>query len=312
MTWFKYLKSNEIISPSTQNTNYSYPLCKRQIYQFTPKDTLSINSWIFLDISDYSINEYFDINKNIQYDDTSYLVTYEKLDKIYPVKSIIHNKVLYFQTYEEHTADNKIDGIYCLYYNAPNIRKINSINNGGVNDYQINVTSPNPYYGLYSEINSNKYLVNLSSTSSYNFSFLNSNLSWTNGFTNSIGATCYINFSGPSITIYGNKDYDYGKFKIQLVGLTNKKYPVSAIELDSFVVDCYSTFSEENVILYENNSLNYRDYNLKLEVISEKNTISKNNKIKLNSFSFNYNTYIDFEKEIINPNAVFVSTGSIK
>ena len=45
MVWFKYLKDNEMLGSTEPNTSYSYPLSKRIINKFTPKDTLPAGSW---------------------------------------------------------------------------------------------------------------------------------------------------------------------------------------------------------------------------------------------------------------------------
>ena len=82
MAWFRYLKSDETISSSSVNTNYSYPFCKRFISRFIPRDTLSAGEWIFVNISNININKYKDINLTDTSDDTSYLTVYEKGNKI--------------------------------------------------------------------------------------------------------------------------------------------------------------------------------------------------------------------------------------
>ena len=139
MAWFKYLKSTESINSSTTNSNYSYPYCKRFIGRFTPRDTLEANTWIFASILDININTYKDTSLENQTDETSYVVTYEKGDNVYPVETVIEGNYLYFKTHEIHTAAEEIVGQYAVYYNTPNLRKINEVDNGGVEDYQVNL-----------------------------------------------------------------------------------------------------------------------------------------------------------------------------
>lgn len=139
MAWFKYLKSTESINSSTTNSNYSYPYCKRFIGRFTPRDTINSGTWIFANILDININTYKDTSLENQIDETSYVVTYEKGEKSYPVETVIEGNYLYFKTHEIHTAAEEITGQYAVYYNTPNLRKINEVDNGGVEDYQVNL-----------------------------------------------------------------------------------------------------------------------------------------------------------------------------
>jgi hypothetical protein len=139
MAWFKYLKSTESINSSTTNSNYSYPYCKRFIGRFTPRDTLEANTWIFANISDININTYKDTSLEDQTDETSYIVTYEKGDNVHPVETVIEGDFIHFKTYELHAAAEEITGQYAVYYNTPNLRKINEVDNGGVEDYQVNL-----------------------------------------------------------------------------------------------------------------------------------------------------------------------------
>lgn len=139
MAWFKYLKSTESINSSTTNSNYSYPYCKRFIGRFTPRDTLEANTWIFANISDININTYKDTSLEDQTDETSYIVTYEKGDNVHPVETVIEGDFIHFKTYELHTAAEEIVGQYAVYYNTPNLRKINEVDNAGTDDYQVNL-----------------------------------------------------------------------------------------------------------------------------------------------------------------------------
>ena len=139
MAWFKYLKSTESINSSTTNSNYSYPYCKRFIGRFTPRDTLEANTWIFANISDININTYKDTSLEDQTDETSYIVTYEKGDNVHPVETVIEGDFIYFKTYELHTAAEEIVGQYAVYYNTPNLRKLNEVDNAGTDDYQVNL-----------------------------------------------------------------------------------------------------------------------------------------------------------------------------
>jgi hypothetical protein len=139
MAWFKYFKSTENLNLATPNTVYSYPYCKRFIGRFTPRDTINSGTWIFANISDVNINTYKDTSLEDQTDEASYIVTYEKGDNAYPVQTVIEGDYIYFKTYELHTAAEEIVGQYAVYYNTPNLRKLNEVDNAGIDDYQVNL-----------------------------------------------------------------------------------------------------------------------------------------------------------------------------
>jgi len=303
MAWFRYFKSTEVISSSVINTNYSYPLSKRTLSSFIPVDTVSQGSWLFANISEYDISSYLDSNLEKQTDDTSYLVVYEKGDNFYPVKCVIEGLNIYFQAYENHVALEPISGLYCIYYNTPNIRKINQVNNGGDTEYQVNLASSNPYYGFSAEVNIYSFLISVGSSTNYNFSFVNSATDWNNGVTEKVGAKTTFKITGPNLIVKGNKGPDFGKIKI-LASPNIKHEPGFVYTMDwvdvEEIVDCFSNQLEENVVLYETNNLRNVDYFVEIENLSQKNISSTNNKIKLTSFSFSYNPYLNIAKENIN------------
>jgi len=311
MTWFKYLKDTENINPITRNTSYSYPLCKRSLKKITPKDTLSVGTWLFVDISEININKYYDDQINIQEDETSYIVVYESLSsqvQYTPVESVIVDNILFFKTAEQHNASEEISKQYSIYYNSKNIRKINSVNNGGQTDYQINLLD-SPYYSDQSDVDLTTIDVYPDSSYYYSFSYLNG---WDNGTATAVGAKLYATFTGPNFYLYGNIGKNFGKFRYKLIGLINKKYMNSSEEISWTTVDCYSSENKYNQLLLQLSNLKYRDYQLYIEVINDKNILSTGNNINISSYSFTYNTYNIYEDELINPDTVFVSSGNIK
>jgi len=139
MAWFKYFKSDQSISSATPNYSYSYPYCKRAISKFTPRDTLSAGFWLFANIKDLNINTYKSSTLETLEDANSYVVVYEKDITFIPVKTVINGDYIYFETAEEHTAGNEIQGSYFVYYATPNLRKLNEVDNAGTDDYQVNL-----------------------------------------------------------------------------------------------------------------------------------------------------------------------------
>lgn len=139
MTWFKYFKSDQTINSATPNYNYSYPYLKRSIAKFTPRDTLSVGFWLFANIKDLNINTYKNSTLQTLEDTNSYVVVYEKGATFIPVKTVIDGDYIYFQTAEEHIVATEIQGSYFIYYSTPNLRKLNEVDNAGIEDYQINL-----------------------------------------------------------------------------------------------------------------------------------------------------------------------------
>jgi len=305
MTWFKYFKQGE-------STTYSYPLIKRTINKFTPKDKILKDTWLFIDVTDLEIEKYYNSSLNLLDDHSSYLVVYESIEsdsEMIPVSNVINNNTLYFQAAEDHEAGIETISQYSIYYKTPNLRYIKLLDS---ENYQVTSAGEAEFNSLSTEVDITDYDVVVGSESSYNISFINPNLDWNNGLSSNPGSKLYLTFSGPSIQIYGNKGPDYGKFKFKLTGLQNTEFPNMSLELDWTIVDCYNSTSQENVIVYENNDLNDRDYNLELQIIADKNIISSGNNIKISSYSFSYNLYLTINKEEISDQAVFVSIGGIR
>ena len=299
MVWFKYFKSNEIISSSTVNNNYSYPYCKRFINRFTPRDTLEADTWIFASILNMNINTYKDTSLENQADQTSYIVTYEKGENCYPIETVIEGNYLYFKTYETHAAAEEITGQYAVYYNTPNLRKINIVNNAGTNDYQINSVT-NPFYATYANVGIYDYPVNLNSQSSYNFSFINPMTDWDNGLSSKPASKMYMNFTGPKFTLYGAKGPNYGKFRIKFTALSDNVNTNNSLSLDWQIIDSFSRTYSDNQELFTKTDFEERDYFVELETLYDKNVLSNGNNINISSYSFSYNLYLQVANELIN------------
>ena len=312
MAWFKYFKSTESINSATPNYNYSYPYCKRFINRFTPRDTISSGTWIFANISDININTYKDTSLENQTDDASYIVTYEKGENIYPVETVIEGDYLYFKTYELHTATEEITGQYAIYYNTPNLRKISQVDNAGTDDYQISLIS-NPFYSSYSNVNTDQYLVDLNSDSSYNFSFINPMTDWNNGLSTKPSSKLYINFTGPKFTLYGSKGPNCGKFKVKFTALADNINTNNSLALDWQIIDTFSKINSDNEIFFSKTDFQERDYFVELETLYDTNVLSSANNINISSYSFSYNLYLEISNELINQsNNTFTLIGGVR
>jgi len=312
MAWFKYLKSTENVNSSTVNTTYSYPYCKRFIGRFTPRDTINSGTWIFTNILDININRYKNTSLEDQTDETSYIVTYEKGDNVYPVETIIEGNYIHFKTYELHTAAEEITGEYAVYYNTPNLRKINTVNNGGTTGYQIDSVS-NPFYANYASVNTGQYLVNLNSDSSYNFSFINPMTDWDNGLSTKPASKLYMNFTGPKFTLFGTKGPNYGKFRIKFTALSDNVNTNNSLALDWQTIDSFARTYSDNQQLFAKTDFEERDYFVEIETLYDKNVLSNGNNIKITSYSFSYNLYLKIKNELVNQsNNSFTVIGGIR
>ena len=312
MVWFKYFKSNEIINSTTANGNYSYPYCKRFIDRFIPRDTLPINTWVFANISNMNIHRYKNTSLEDQLDQTSYIVTYEKGEDIQPVETIIEGDYIYFKTSEEHTTTETITGQYAIYYNTPNLRKVNIIDNAGIKDYKIDNTT-SPFYATYANIGIYDYPVTLNSESSYNFSFINVVTDWDRGLSIRPNSKLYMNFTGPKFTLYGNKGPNHGKFRIKFTALSDNINTTNSLALDWQIVDTFARSESTNEVLFTKTNFEERDYLVELETLYDKNISSNGNSIKVSSYSFSYNLYLKVANELINQsNNIFTIIGGVR
>lgn len=312
MGWFKYLKSSESLGVSQPNTNYSYPYLKRYIKKFKPLDTITKDSWAYISVSDLDIDKFYNSSLEQNIDETSYIIVYEdplSNTDFTPVKSVIEDDYLYFQIAEDHIGNTEITKQYAIYYKTPNLRYINSVDNGGQNDYQITTQELAEFNSSFSEVNLESFQVTLSSTSYYNFSFFNG---WSSGIAENYSSFLNLTFTGPNLYVYGSKGLDFGKFKYRIISLKDSKNLSNSVEVDWTIVDCYDSNNLSDQLFIEQESLLDKDYILELQVLSEKNILSSGNKIQINRYGFTYNLYMEVETEQITENSAFVSVGGIR
>lgn len=173
----------------------------------------------------------------------------------------------------------------------------------------VGISDLNKYYATYSDVEFTDFYVDINSTSSYNFSFVDLENSWKNGESFKPSSKLYITFSGPKFILYGSKGPDFGKFKFKITGFQNTEFVVTQDEIDWQIIDCYNEVQMSNTILYENYDLNLRDYVLELQVLDDKNIKSKNNRIKINQYMFAYNVYARINSEQISDKPAFKKDG---
>ena len=175
------------------------------------------------------------------------------------------------------------------------------------------VTYSNPYYGFYSNVNTDQYLVDLNSDSSYNFSFINPMTDWNNGLSSKPASKLYMNFTGPKFTLFGTKGPNYGKFRIKFTALSDNVNTNNSLALDWQTIDSFSRTYSDNQQLFAKTDFEERDYFVEVETLYDKNVLSNGNNIKITSYSFSYNLYLQIGNELVNQsNNTFTLIGGIR
>lgn len=307
MIWFKYLKSSQSTSVAEENTNYSYPQVKRAVERFMPDVDIPKDFWLSVDVSDLSIDSYLNDSLEQSVDETSYLVVYESVlrnNDFTPVQTVIIDGVLYFKAAENHESNVFIPKQYALYYKTPGLKNVTPVTNGSVTSYKVSDSS-NPYDPGELTGDLSLYTVSLGDTGYYNFSFVNSGLDWENGRSIEKDAKVYINFLGPTFTLYGDKGVDYGKFSYRI---KPAEILPDDIVIDTFTsVDCFShTNSYDQTLIFLSN-LEKREYVVEVVATGEKNVSAQNSYIKLSKFDFTFDLDLDLSKESLSTNINFVS-----
>lgn len=326
MEWFRYLKSTEEVDLVTTNTNYSYPLTRRQINTITPRDIIKKGDWLSIDIEGMNIGVYYDSSFEKQIDHSSYLVVYSLNQNYEPVKCIVNDDVLYFQSARQHPAGTPIAGTYEIYYSSKNIRYVKPVKNGPpiaqysneyeefiLTDFKVFTAETGDYVAPFSEVSEYTRTVNVGDDSTYNFSFVNTETYWEDGLALRTRAKMYFTFSGPLVKLYGSKGPDYGQIKLTLTSLSDARSPVSR-QLEPIIIDCYSKEEKENVVLFSRagNILSYKDYAAEVEVLETKNPKSSGNKFKVNYYKFNHNLYVDIKNEELHESLTLASSGAAR
>ena len=304
MVWFNYYKD-------ISSVNSSAPIAKRQISKFAPKDTIPKGSWLYVDVKNLNINKKLSSTLEYVEDDDSYVIVYENENNtgdFTPVKTVIYGNSLYFQTAEEHIANQVTSNRYSLYYMTPGIRYLQKSEQSGITKYYLSTTTNSLTYVQASEIEEFRYNVALSSSSYYNFSFINSNSNWNNGSTNIAGSKAYAIFSGPYFNLSYIKSSDAGRFLIELEAI-DRNYQLS-LSRKSYIIDCYGLSNDQVESSFELKDLNEIDYKATITVLNEPNIKSSGNYVRLKGYSFIYNAYIYLGNEMIKDDISTIQIGA--
>jgi len=305
MAWFRYLKKGEITSSESTSENYQYPLLRRKINIPTISHDISIGTWLFVKLNGFEINSFFDDSGQKIYDDNSYIVVYTGKGQddysFTPIKTLKIGDLLFFQTAENHNLQDGISKDYFVYYKTKSIKDIKAVQNGTLTDYVLTEPIEAEFETDLSDVEEYYTNITTSDVGKYSFSFMNPNLDWKDGVSQNFGAKVIGNFTGPNIQIKAAKGPDYGKFDIRIIALSSDATPIDELILDWQTIDTYNNEYLESEIVYENNSLDYREYIF--EIISEfdKNILSTDGKVKINSYNFLQDIYATLAIEELSP-----------
>jgi len=297
MSWFKYLDLDG---------KDAYPNLKKKITFPTPKESIAKNDWLFADITDLNIDTFYTLTqtnaifeKSESIEPDSYLVVYEDVSVIgtefVPVITQIVGNLLYFKAAEDHPKDININKQYSLYYKTPNLKLIKKVST----NYQACQESEAEFVSSEEDVNPSSYVRNLTSTTHYALSFVNTELNWKEGVSISSGASLIGTFTGPNLFIYSDKGPDYGKFKLRITSYGEDTEVNNKVELDWTYVDLYSQTKTSESLVFSKTNLSYKTYVFELVSDFEKNLLSSDGKINIKKYTFSLDNSLTLEKEEI-------------
>lgn len=303
MSWFRYLKN-------IPSTDYYSPPVKRKIKKINPSDDIAEGTWLYVNVADLNIDKKLDNDLSYVSDSNSYIVVYENEvleDSYKPVKTQIIGDKLFFAAAENHPRNQIINNTYIVYYMANGIKGLSSNVSNGITSYYLDPSESSETYVNVESIEELEYTVEPGSNSYYNFSFINPGSDWRYASSSTVGATFYITFSGPTLSIKGYRGPDAGKIYISVTPIDRE---ASTSDNKSYTVDCYSQVSEDNVEIFRASNLKSQDYKASVSILSSSNIKSSGNYISVNSYSFNYNGYFTIGEELLKNDIRTLSLGA--
>jgi hypothetical protein len=293
MSWFTYYKTIDSKDPLR-------PSVRRSLDKFTPRDKILKDQWLSADVSGFDINKVLNSNLELSTSNFSYKVVYhdDNIDGQYTVVDSLvdQDERIYFKAAEDHEKGIEIPKRYFIYYRDNNLGQIVY---DEVSDKHTLLGTPLAQTYILDE-----YVVTNNFVGHYCFSFLNSDLDWSNGFSSKIGSVATLVFSGPNITLYGNTGPDYGSIKITINPISNDSFSTYEPPIQE-VIDLYSQSEQKDAALYTNLSLNYRDYLMKIEVVNNINIKSSKQKVYISKAGFLFPIYASVSDEQLYEEASF-------
>lgn len=305
MTWFRYLPVTASPSIPNQDTSYVYPILRRKINIPALKQDIEKDNWLFVDISNLSIDKFINSSLQEEVKQNSYIVVYESKSSddynFIPVKSHIVGNRIYFQAAVDHEKDTQIENQYSLYYKTDDIKKIKKVNNGVYEDYISCSGEQAEFITQSSDVDETSFDVNSNTSAFYSFSYLNIETDWEEGFSKNPGAKLIGTFTGPLFELFCNKGPDLGKFRLRIISLSSDATPQDIVEIDWQEIDLFNENKKENILVFSTDDLYYKDYIFEIKADYEKNSLSKDGKIEVDHYSYAFNVYAKIDKEEISP-----------
>ena len=175
MTWFRYLPVTANTSIPNQDTSYVYPILRRKINIPILKQDVEKDNWLFVDISDVSIDKFISSSLEEEIKQNSYIVVYESRSSddynFIQVKSHIIGNRIYFQAAINHQKNIQIENQYSLYYKTDDIKKIKKVNNGVYEDYISCPEEQAEFITQSSDVDETSFDVSSNTSAFYSFSY---------------------------------------------------------------------------------------------------------------------------------------------
>lgn len=323
MSWFKFLKNTYNPESATPTAEYSSPPLRRKVFIDNLEENIDKNEIIYVKLDSILINKYYDNSLSINSNDHSYTVVYE--DSEYenysiPVRSKIVDNIIYFRAAENHIKNTKTSKYYSIYYGLNNLKYLENYlmpddvyQYKQVDDVENMIFIEGSYLDLGLEsFTDYTYEATETSSKSFKLSLNDNGFDWKDNTSTKAGAKALGIFDGPGFNLYGSIGPNYGKFKIRILSLYDDNTISKNIVLDWTIVDCYSATAQDSAIIFTSTNMDYSRYLFELEVLSDKNVMSRSNQVKIDKYTFSPNYKLTYEKEEFNPDLSFVRIGGIR
>lgn len=324
MAWFKYLKNTYNIESATPTAEYGSAPLRRRVLLDGLQENIEKDEVIYVDLGEKNINTYIDSSVSSTADNNSYIVVYEDEESdayATPVKSKVIDNIIYFQTAEKHLKNADTSRYYSIYYGNNGIKYLeeyltleDQVVFKQIDDFEVTIFQEGIYLDLATEeTETYTYSAEIdSSLKSYKLALYNNGIDWKDNNSTKPGAKAFGVFDGPGFEVKGSKGPDFGKFKIRILSFYDDNSISRNVAVDWTEVDCYNSNTINDIVIYSNSLLDYQKYIFEIEVLADKNIMSKSNSVRIDKYMFSPNYKLTYEKEEFNPDLAFVKIGGIR
>lgn len=298
--WFNYYSNTSDFNADVLEVKSSF--LRRKIDLPTPNLEINENTLLRVEVSNFKLNKVQLSDLTYIQFDHNYLVVFQSDESFTPVRSLIYNEYLYFESGVKHQKDIDIAGSYYIYYGKKFIKyiyeteyqdnivfqehsseEIEEFINGANSDYSLSVDELDKYienvfvddYGYYSISFTN-------STTDWTFVELNTNPSpidietstkkYTAARATVSGAKCYGRFSGKIFQLYAFKTRNSGSFRIRFYLLQDEN--LQTILTEWLDIDLFDQAKSEKLqkaeLVYSKSDFEDTTYLFEIENLSNK------------------------------------------